>query len=255
MRGCDVASFQGTIDFDALKTQVGFVIAKATEGTGFVDPMFSRNWSEAKRVGLRAGGYHFARPDLGTSPGDEAAYFLDNLPPIEAGDLLALDYEAQWNGDVVGWCKAFLDAIRDRSGHRALIYLNLSLIRGHDWSPVIDGGYPLWLATYDNDPDNTPQTPWPAVVIKQWTESGRIAGISGNVDLDSLYEEAEGMVSRDEFQSYQTDVRNSFEAIKSVLTSLASRGARGEARAGAALEQIKDPQLRAIVEAILNLKL
>jgi GH25 family lysozyme M1 (1,4-beta-N-acetylmuramidase) len=197
-RGCDVASYQGQIDFDALKADVSFIFAKATEGTGYRDPTFGRNWSEAKRVGLTRGAYHFARPDLGLSAPDEAGYFLANLGPLEPGDELALDYEVQFHGDVVGWCKQFLDRVREIAGRPPYVYLNMSLVRGHDWSSVIEGGYPLWLAFYDGDPAAIPVTPWPAVAIKQWTSSGFVAGIGGRVDLNTRFAELEEDVTPEE---------------------------------------------------------
>jgi GH25 family lysozyme M1 (1,4-beta-N-acetylmuramidase) len=186
-KGCDIASYQGTVDFDLLKTEVAFVIAKSSEGTGYRDPTFPRNWSEAKRVGLVRGAYHFARPDLGTDAQDEAAYFLSSINPVDPGDLLALDYEVQWDGDVVGWCHSFLNLVRQMTGNTPLIYLNLSLVRGHDWTPVISDGYPLWLAAYDGQPDVVPATPWPSLAIKQWSSSGTLAGVPGRVDLNTAF--------------------------------------------------------------------
>jgi GH25 family lysozyme M1 (1,4-beta-N-acetylmuramidase) len=186
-KGCDIASYQGTVNFDVLRTEVAFVIAKSTEGTGYKDPTFPRNWAESKRVGLTRGAYHFARPDLGTNAQDEAAYFLSALGPVDPGDLLALDYEVQWAGDVVGWCKAWLDLVYQMTGIKAFIYLNLSLVRNHNWAQVIAAGYPLWLASYDGQPDAVPSTPWPSVAIKQWTSSGTLQAVHGNVDLNTAF--------------------------------------------------------------------
>jgi GH25 family lysozyme M1 (1,4-beta-N-acetylmuramidase) len=187
-QGCDVASYQGRIDFDELKNEVAFIFAKATEGTGYRDPTFDRNWTSAKRAGLIRGAYHFARPDLGLSAQAEATYFLANLGPLSGDDMLALDYEVQWGGDVVDWCKTFLDLVRQQTGITPYIYLNMALVRGHDWTPVIDAGYPLWLAFYDYKPDTVPQTPWPMVAIKQWTSGGSLSGIVGRVDLNTRFD-------------------------------------------------------------------
>lgn len=187
-KGCDISVYQGSVDFDALKGAVSFVIAKATEGTGFVDSQFARSWSEAKRVGLQRGAYHFARPDLGNSADAEATDFIAHLGPLDADDLLALDYEVDWSGDVVGWCKRFLDDVYQMTAIRPLIYLNRSLL-ALDWSAVIAAGYPLWLASYDGSLDTVPPTPWPRVAMKQWTSGGTLAGIQGNVDLNTAFGE------------------------------------------------------------------
>ena len=39
-------------------------IAKATEGTAYIDPLFATNRADAMAVGIAFGAYHFARPDL-----------------------------------------------------------------------------------------------------------------------------------------------------------------------------------------------
>lgn len=206
-KGVDVASYQENIEFDVLKGEVSFIIAKATEGVGFVDPAFARNWSEAERVGMVRGAYHFARPDLGNSADEEATYFLSQLGLIERTDLLALDYEVSWGGDVVGWCKRWLDEVKMATGIAAYIYLNLSLVRKHDWRPVIDARYPLWLAFYDEDPLFLPQTQWPSVAIKQWTSSGMLAGIqSPRVDLNTLFREESHLMTIPIFAGKTADI-------------------------------------------------
>lgn len=203
-RGCDIASYQGAVDFALLGTAVTFVIAKATEGTGYVDPTFDRNWIEAKRAGLVRGAYHFARPDLDTEAQDEAAYFLSHVGPLGPGDILALDYEVNWDGDVVGWCASFLNLVFQMTGVRPYLYINLSTVRRHDWSPVIAAGYPLWLALYDGRPDVVPATPWPVVAIKQWTSGGTLPGVPvARVDLNTAFVELGGddMMTDEEFKT------------------------------------------------------
>lgn len=220
-QGCDVASYQGIIDYDTLKNEVSFVFAKTTEGTGYRDPTFDRNWTEAKRVGLLRGAYHFARPDLGLSAHEEARYFLANLGPFYGDDMLALDYEVQWTGAVVPWCKDFLDLLRLETGTVPFIYLNMSLVKRHNWSSVIDAGYPLWLAFYDSQPNSVPQTPWPEVAIKQWTSAGALPGIRGRVDLNTRFTELEDdMALRDEFETFKRDTNATISEMKRVYNPL-----------------------------------
>jgi len=226
--GCDISSYQGTVDFDALAPAppVGFVIVKATEGSGFIDAEFARNWTELKRVGLRRGAYHFAVPDLGSSAQDEARHFLSVLGPLEASDILALDYERDWTGDVVGWCREWLDLVKSVTGITPFIYLNLYLSHVYDWGAIEQpGGYPLWLADYDGQPDTVIETPWPSVAIKQWTSTGTLPGITGNVDLNTAQEE--DMLTVDQLLAMLNDPAvvekiNTFTAIKQVLADQAA---------------------------------
>ena len=60
IRGVDVSSYQGKIDWKTLSEQdIQFAFIKATEGSSFVDPNFSENYSNARKTKLRIGAYHF----------------------------------------------------------------------------------------------------------------------------------------------------------------------------------------------------
>lgn len=55
-----ISSYQGDIDWNVLASQnIDFAFIKATEGSGFVDPMFKTNYSKATKTNLRIGAYHF----------------------------------------------------------------------------------------------------------------------------------------------------------------------------------------------------
>jgi lysozyme len=49
------------------------VILKATQGTGFVDPMYQENRAKAQPVGLLCGAYHYA---VGADGVEQADHFL-----------------------------------------------------------------------------------------------------------------------------------------------------------------------------------
>ncbi|WP_372494394.1 glycoside hydrolase family 25 protein [Actinoallomurus purpureus] len=94
LKGIDVSSHQGTVDWDAWKRKgLAFAVAKATEGRTIHDSEFARNWAELRRAGLVCGAYHFGHP--GNDANTEADFFLSTVRPrgLEAGDLLVLDLE------------------------------------------------------------------------------------------------------------------------------------------------------------------
>jgi lysozyme len=63
LRGIDVSSYQGAVDWGAWKGKgIAFAIAKATEGRTIRDSEFARNWRELKPAGLVRGAYHFTHP-------------------------------------------------------------------------------------------------------------------------------------------------------------------------------------------------
>lgn len=183
--GNDISKWQGDVNFDVFKNNTQFVIVKATEGNGYTDPKLDRNRSEARRVGLLLGFYHFARPDLGNTPEKEAQYFLDKVGEIKEGELLALDYECpnQKQSDV-DWCRKWLDYVFERTKIRPFIYLNQSQIYNFNWANVISGSYALWIARYTYNPYNNNFDPseFKNAAMQQWSNAQQVPGASGGID-------------------------------------------------------------------------
>ena len=153
--GVDISSWQALGAGDGWD----FVIAKATEGGAYVDPMCDAHYQRAKNNGQRRGVYHFARPDLNPNGAiDEANFFVDNCQGYVKDGILVLDWEcAVWN---VGWAKQWLDQVYKRTGVRPLIYMSASVVNGYDWSSVANANYGLWIAGYPNE-YNVPNPPKP----------------------------------------------------------------------------------------------
>lgn len=182
--GVDVSTFQGTINWDVLKASTSFAVMRASYGADGTDAQLSRNRSEARRVGILRGFYHFAYPQYYSSL-SEANWFVSQVGAVQPGEKLVLDYE-QSLGNQVQWCKDWLDRVYALTGVKPLIYLNLSTVNAYDWSSVKNAGYGLWLAYWDGNGDpSTPGTQWGFTTIKQYSDSGSVGGISP-VDVDSF---------------------------------------------------------------------
>ncbi len=188
IHGLDISAYQGDPNYDTLKQNAQFIIIKSSEGNGFKDSKINRNQLEARRVGMGLGYYHFARPDLNNTPEAEAQWFINCIWPVQVGELLVLDFEVVY-GDPVNWCKKFLDYLAQHlNGTKALIYLNRSQLQGYNWSPIIQAGYGLWVASYDNDPNQVNfDTKWPVVAMKQYTSHGLMNGVGGYIDLNTFF--------------------------------------------------------------------
>lgn len=187
--GVDVSEFQGDINFDTLNPVCHFIMIRSCFGTARQDNKFARNRDEARRVGLARGFYHYAYPEYDVNtPEAEAAFFVNNLGTLQAGEILALDWEESYSGDHVDWCLRFLKAVEKATGVKPLLYLNQSLITSHNWQPVIDNGNGLWLADYDyNQSGPGVDTSWPVTAMRQWTDKAQVPGIPGPVDGDTFY--------------------------------------------------------------------
>lgn len=193
--GNDISNYQGEVDWGTYKDNTNFVIIKASEGIRYIDTWLGNNRQKARDLNLPRGYYHFARPDYGNSAIDEARYFVDLMDgqPLQEGEVLALDYEVHY-ADPVTWCKTWLDFVSQRyGGMKPLLYLNQSLATSYDWSPVVDAGYGLWLASYTFDPNiNTGETgKWPFMALQQWSDKQLVPGIEGDTDGDVFFGTAE----------------------------------------------------------------
>ena len=90
LRGIDVSTHQGTIDWAKVKADgIDFAIIKATQGRSvsnaslrnFTDSRFAQNIVDANRCGIRTGVYHFLTALTVTEAMQEAEYFLSVIEP------------------------------------------------------------------------------------------------------------------------------------------------------------------------------
>jgi GH25 family lysozyme M1 (1,4-beta-N-acetylmuramidase) len=183
MRCCDISEYQGTVNFDQLKTAVSAVIIRAGY-TGGTDARFVRNRDQARRVGLARGYYWFAYPARADASAD-ADRFLSVIGDLWPGEVLVLDYEVTDGGPA--WCKQFMDRVQQRTGTKPLLYTNQNRVVTLDWSAIRNADYGLWVAIFDNDPNADVNTAGWLYAMKQYTADGRLPGVGGPVDLDEFY--------------------------------------------------------------------
>lgn len=196
LKGIDISKYQGDINFDLLKDQIDFVIMKATDGAPdpgqtvsmYEDSFFKRDQSEARRVGILRGYYHYAEPSY-NDPEPEAEEFV-NAIGIQPGELMFLDFEESTTKDVVVWAKAWLDKVYQMTGTKPLIYLNEAMVNANDWSSVAQANYGLWVAKYGvNDgsvPSDVTTGVWPSAAFWQYTSVASAAGVHP-IDADNFY--------------------------------------------------------------------
>ena len=157
LKGIDISKWQGS-GFN-LDVAGDFAIIKATEGTGYVDPLCDKFYQQAKAKGLLRGVYHFARPDLGNSGAAEAEYFVKNIKGYIGDAILVLDYEvAPYSDD---WAYAFAKRVHDLTGVWPMLYASASKINGVNWAKTAKN-CGLWIAGYPSK-YNVKNPPLPSV--------------------------------------------------------------------------------------------
>ncbi len=193
--GIDVSKYQGRIRWSAVaSTPVRFVIMRATKGNRYRDGKYARNLAGATEHRLVVGAYHFAKPGLARwDPRAEADHFL-RVARVAAGDVVpVLDIEETGGlspGQLRAWARAWLERVEARTGVRAMIYSG-----SHFWQGFMRNttwfarrGHPLWVAHWYVGAPRVPGRRWGGrgFAVWQWSATGRIAGIRGDVDRDWL---------------------------------------------------------------------
>lgn len=191
--GIDISSAQGNVDFAAAaKDGASFAITKATEGTSYHNPYFGRAQIKAiGKAGMVPGVYDFIRPSSSSSGKAEAAFFtaaVGNagygkgfLPPVadiettELGDSGTCHYLGEW-----------VHVVKRNLGVKPIIYtygsFPSSYMAGCSWLPH----YKLWIAAPGTSSPTAP-APWHDWAIWQYSWTGHVSGISGDVDLNKVF--------------------------------------------------------------------
>lgn len=191
LKGIDVSRYQGEINWEKVKADgVKFAFLKTVStnknfGGIYIDQQFERNYAECKRLGIPVGVYYYTyAQDKATADAElaklreaikgkifEYPIVIDvednSLKPLSADALTDLvEYAVK---KIEGW------------GYYAMVYtylyyqnteLNMSRLAKYD----------LWLAAYVK---NRPTAPKHG--IWQYSGSGKVNGINGDVDLNISY--------------------------------------------------------------------
>lgn len=169
----DLSHFNQNADFELAKASgILGVIHKATEGTGFFDPVYASRRAAATQAGLLWGAYHFGD---GTDGLAQAQYFLKKVQP-DSSILLALDYETNPSGPTMtlDQARAFVSYVQQITGRWPGLYGG-DLLRQHAQEDDVLANCWLWLAQYEP----TPVVPssWATWTLWQYTDSATVPGI------------------------------------------------------------------------------
>ena len=194
----DISHFNGRVDFAAAygAGQRG-VIHKATEGTGYVDPMFHSNRGAATAAGLLFGAYHFG---TGDDPNAQAEHFLGTTG-TDGGILLMLDWEPNAQGAcmTLAQARAFVSHVQQATGRWPGLYSGSTAREalGGNTDPVL-GNCWLWLAEYGDQPEVPPA--WKGWTLWQYTDGSHgpephsLDGV-GNCDRDRFAGDAAALAA------------------------------------------------------------
>jgi lysozyme len=203
--GIDVSGFQGSPDFQKVESAGNrFVYIKATEGSDFVDSGFRSRQRDACAAGLHTGFYHFLRPRSDRSGAVEADNFWRNVNGVKGGEngaellRLAADIEVTAMSNVAAtltYAHQFLDRLEKLAGHEPIVYTFPAFIS--NWGASFKD-YRLWIAHFGAKTPSLP-APWTEWAAWQYTSTGSVPGVSGNVDRNKCPVLGELILERDEY--------------------------------------------------------
>ena len=192
MNGIDISSWQSAINVSDMN--VDFAIVKATEGSSYTSPSFTRQANDTLNSGKKLGVYHYM--SYATPAKEQAEYFVRTVKPYIGKAVLVLDFEGTAVNKGTAFALEFLNTVQNLTGVKPMIYMSQSVASSHDWTSVINNDYALWVARYPlgntitgfrNDLSYGYLGYWDSAVMFQYTSHGKLPGYSGYLDLNVFY--------------------------------------------------------------------
>lgn len=191
--GIDVSKWNGKIDWNAVKNAgVSYVIIRcgyrgSSQGALIVDSKFKENIKGANAAGLKVGVYFFTQAIDKNEALEEASMVLELIKDYKISYPVFLDVETSGGrADSLNVatrteiCKTFCETIK-QYGYTPGIYANKTWLETKLDMNVLNA-YKVWLAQYASEPTYKGRYD-----MWQYKDTGKISGISGNVDLNRSY--------------------------------------------------------------------
>jgi lysozyme len=185
--GIDVSFWQGTINWDQVRgAGVRYAFIRAYYGANTRDSQFTRNWREARRVGLLRGAYQWFKPLQ--DPTAQANAVIGAVGRLGPGDLpVVVDVEEPPADGIpspsvyASRLRTWYDRVRAGTGRAPIIYSGKYYWEGYLRTTAFASA-PLWHPQYTSATCPNIANQWNNWTFWQYTSTGRVAGISGNVD-------------------------------------------------------------------------
>lgn len=187
-KGIDVSKWQGDINFNKASKEIDFAIIRIGYGMyeSQKDSKFEANYEGFRNLGIPVGVYHYSYAKNVDEAKREANVVLKWLNNRKLNLPVYFDIEdkSQINlgkNVLTNMCDAFCKEI-EKAGYWAGVYANKYFFTTYLDYKKLEEKYTIWVAQY-----NTTNTYSGKYDMWQYTSSGKVSGISGNVDMNYLY--------------------------------------------------------------------
>lgn len=218
-KGIDVSEFQGKADWEKVKNSgVEFAILRCGYGMDFLnqdDVEYERNANECERLGIPYGVYLMSYANTVEKARSEAEHVLRLIEGRKIS--LGVWYDIEDNGTsgainketLTNIINTFCNTIKN-AGHRVGVYASLNWLE-NKIERIIRDNYDIWVAQYYSKCEYEGK-----YIMWQHTSSGKVNGISTNVDINILYEDLPVINNNDNNNSKT----NNSEIVKSLQRAL-----------------------------------
>ena len=213
MKGIDVSSHQGLIDWAKVKAAgIEFAVVRAGYGQykTQVDAKAHQNIFGALGAGLHVGVYWFSYATTPEEAKAEADLCADTIEKYKGQLDFPIYFDYEYDSEIYSkqkgvtptqalresLAKAFCEEIEAR-GWRAGVYTNLDYLRTR-WRKEALNAWELWLADYTGSPDVS-------CGMQQTGSTGKINGISGNVDTDTAFTDYPALVREKGWNGFKAE--------------------------------------------------
>lgn len=177
----DISKYQPNVDYDALLDDTALVILRAgyrgTLGSIKIDECFKQHAAALTARGVRFGVYFYSIASTEAKAREEARKFVEYAGPYRPL-FYAMDAEkAEITTKAIA---AFADELKKLGVRQGCYVANDKYVSPYNYDSVRDGEDFTWIPRYGSTRPKYKCDMW------QYSSTGKVAGISGNVDLDRI---------------------------------------------------------------------
>lgn len=191
IKGIDVSEFQGNIDWNKVKADgIEFAILKLGNiydyDANYKDSKFDTNYKEAKKRGIKIGAYIYNYCNTVDTLKKGLEWAIGKLDGRKLDLPLYLDMEdkdiqGETKASLTEQCNEFAKYVESK-GYRAGVYANVNWLKNELNPNDFDKDISVWVAQYYKECQYTGKYD-----IWQYASNGKVSGISGNCDMNYLY--------------------------------------------------------------------
>ncbi|GIN96132.1 hypothetical protein J6TS1_20020 [Siminovitchia terrae] len=172
----DLSHHQGTIDWSKARQELTFAILRVQDGSRVIDRQYKNYVAGAKQYGVPFGNYAFCRFVSVNDARVEARDFWSRGD--KSAEFWIADVEVKTMGDMCAGAQAFIDELRRLGAKKVGLYVGHHVYKQFQ-ADKIKADF-VWIPRYGGPEPSYSCDLW------QYTETGRLAGVAGNVDLNRL---------------------------------------------------------------------